>query len=72
MINKNGIYSGELELNATGKIFNLDILILEYKKDYNGYIKYCKIKDNDNNKLIMFLEYRFINKVGHYDILKFE
>lgn len=31
MINNNGVYARELELNVTSKIFNLDILVLEYK-----------------------------------------
>ena len=42
MINNDGVYAGELELNTTGKIYNLDILILEYKKNTKDILNIVK------------------------------
>ena len=66
----NVFYSGELEIHLSVDIFSISILVLEYKKLYQGYINKIKIESN-NNKIspLMVLQYWLINKFGHYDII---
>ena len=70
-LNTNSFYSGEIEVKLISDIFNIDILILEDKCDYKGYIQYTKINNNTTNKIkpIMILNYSNINGSGHYNIM---
>ena len=57
-------------MKLTSDIFNINILVLEYKEEYKGYIQYLKIDSNIKKILpIMFIEYITINKIGHYNII---
>jgi len=63
MINTNGHYSGQIELYATAKVFNINILIIKYIEEYNGYIKKEKFEiENNITKHILILEFSKINK----------
>ena len=69
-INTKAFFSGEIEILISTKIFNIDIIILEYIDEYKGYIQRAKFLSN-NSKInpILVLEYTEINKIGHYNII---
>ncbi len=69
-INTENFYVGEIELLMTSKIFNINIIVLEYIKEYKGYIQHTKIEINDKKlSPILVLEYIENNKLGHYNII---
>ena len=70
MINTNGYFSGELEIFANAKAFNINILIIECIEEYKGYIKKEKFEIEANTtKPILILEYTKINKLGHFNVV---
>lgn len=70
-LNTNFFFSGEIELKLISDIFNIDVLILEYKNEFNGYNQYSKIINNINDKIkpVMILLYTYKQSNGHYDII---
>ena len=68
-LNTDGFYAGQFELYVSAKIFNIDIIILEYNDNYKGYILKNRFELDDESKPILFLEYKVINRCGHFNIL---
>lgn len=69
-INTKNYYAGEIEVFITSKIFDINIIVLEYIIEYKGYIQRIKI-ENNNKQLspILVLEYIENNNLGHYNII---
>ena len=68
-INTNYHYSGEIEINISAEIFELNFIILEYVKNYNGYMQRLKINIHDTLKPIAIFEYCEYNKKGHFNVI---
>ena len=52
----------------TSKKFNINIIVLEYIKEYKGYIQRTKIEINEQKlSPALVLEYIENNKLGHYN-----
>ena len=67
-INTENFYAGEIELLMTSKIFNINIIVLEYIREYKGYIQRTKIEIKEQKlSPILVLEYIENNKLGHYN-----
>ena len=48
MIDTNWYFSGEIEIYATSKVFNINILLIEYIEEYKVYIKKDKYEIEGN------------------------
>ena len=67
-INTENFFAGEIELLMTSKIFNINIIVLEYIREYKGYIERTKIEIKEQKlSPILVLEYIENNKLGHYN-----
>ena len=63
------VYAGTLSIMLASKIYDINILVFEYRLKYKGYKQTCKFIKQSQIKPILLLQYKDINKIGHYNVL---